>query len=105
MKRITSRNRASFFGRVSELNKYSPALNPNPEETVLTVEIPCSENDDKWNMSDDELGELCSKELQRFGILKTPVTGTKVLASTKSGMFIQSMSWAGASASTRSISA
>lgn len=83
MKRTTSRNRAFIFGRVSELNKYSPALNPDPKETVLTVEIPCSENDDKWNMSDDELGELCASELQRFGILKTPATGTKVLCSTK----------------------
>ncbi len=72
-----------IFGRVSELNKYSPTLNPDPEETVLTLEIPCSENDDKWNMSDDELGGLCAKELQRFGILKTPATGTKVLCSTK----------------------
>jgi protoporphyrinogen oxidase len=72
-----------IFGRVSELNKYSLALNPDPEETVLTVEIPCSENDDKWNMSDDELGGLCARELQRFGILKTPATGTKVLCSTK----------------------
>ena len=68
---------------MSELNKYSPTLNPNPEETVLTVEIPCSENDDKWNMPDDELGALCASELQRFGILKTPATGTKVLCSTK----------------------
>ncbi len=72
-----------IFGRVSELHKYSPTLNPDPEETVLTVEIPCSENDDKWNMSDDELGRLCAKELERFRILKTPATGTKVLCSTK----------------------
>jgi protoporphyrinogen oxidase len=72
-----------IFGRVSELNKYSPTLNSNSEETVLTVEIPCSENDDKWNMSDDELGGLCAKELERFGILKTPARETKVLCSIK----------------------
>ena len=66
-----------LFGRVSELNKYSPALNPDPSRAVLTVEIPCSEDDAIWSMSDEQLTRRCVAGLQRFGILRQPLT-TKV---------------------------
>jgi protoporphyrinogen oxidase len=57
------------FGRVSELNKYSPLLNQAPGGSVLTVEVPCSPGDDVWEMPDDRLAGLCAQELRRLGIL------------------------------------
>jgi protoporphyrinogen oxidase len=64
-----------LFGRVSELHKYSPALNPDPDQAVLTIEIPCSLHDQVWNMTDERLAERCTAELQKVGILRRPVTG------------------------------
>jgi protoporphyrinogen oxidase len=63
------------FGRVSELNKYSPALNRDDERAVLTIEIPCSVDDAVWNMPDEQLAELCLSALQRLGILRQPAAG------------------------------
>jgi protoporphyrinogen oxidase len=60
------------FGRVSELNKYSPALNQDPDLAALTVEIPCSPGDPEWEMPEDRLAELCVAELQRLGLLRSP---------------------------------
>jgi protoporphyrinogen oxidase len=62
------------FGRVSELSKYSPHLNQLPDRTALTIEVPCSENDEVWNMTDDRLAELCIKDLQRLGLVRAPLT-------------------------------
>jgi UDP-galactopyranose mutase len=62
------------FGRVSELNKYSPALNGGHDGAVLTVEIPCSEGDPIWDMADDQLAGLCVSELRRLEILASPAT-------------------------------
>jgi protoporphyrinogen oxidase len=59
------------FGRVSELNKYSPTLNREHDGAVLTVEIPCSEGDAIWDMADDRLAGLCLAELRRLGILSS----------------------------------
>ena len=64
-----------IFGRVSELNKYSAALNTDTEEDVLTLEIPCSYDDTIWNMPDDRLTELCLSELRRMCILREQSTG------------------------------
>jgi protoporphyrinogen oxidase len=63
------------FGRVSELKKYSPLLNRDRDEAVLTVEIPCSHDDATWNMPDDRLAELCIDELRRLGILRASAKG------------------------------
>jgi protoporphyrinogen oxidase len=64
-----------LFGRVSELNKYSPLLNWRRDEAVLTVEIPCSQEDEIWNMPDDSLAELCIAEFRRLGILRPSAQG------------------------------
>jgi protoporphyrinogen oxidase len=64
-----------IFGRVSELNKYSAALNTDTEEAVLTLEIPCSYDDTIWNMPDDQLTDLCLAELRRMCILREQSTG------------------------------
>jgi protoporphyrinogen oxidase len=64
-----------LFGRVSEVNKYSPVLNANPDYTALTIEIPCSYKDEIWNMDDAMLAERCIEQLQALKILNTPAVG------------------------------
>ncbi len=71
------------FGRVSELNKYSPSLNPDPKTTLLTIEIPCSPGDETWAMGDDQLTEVCVAGLQKLGILRTPARGSVTVHSRK----------------------
>ena len=64
-----------IFGRVSEVNKYSPELNKLSDKSVLTLEIPCSDGDELWNMDDLELAKICVEELQKVNILKRDGTG------------------------------
>lgn len=59
-----------IFGRVSELNKYSPELNNLGNKTLLTIEIPCSEGNEIWNMTDEELTNKCIKDLIKVKILR-----------------------------------
>jgi protoporphyrinogen oxidase len=63
------------FGRVSELNKYSPFLNPDSGRAALAIEIPCTYGDEIWNAPDNCLAERCTKELQRMHVLRTPASG------------------------------
>jgi protoporphyrinogen oxidase len=63
------------FARVSELHKYSPDLNSDPARTVLTIEFPCTPNDNVWNMPDEQLARQCVTELEKLGILHRPATG------------------------------
>jgi len=65
------------------LNKYSPALNPDPNTSLLTIEIPCSPGDETWAMADDRLTELCVAGLQKLGILQTPARGVTTVFSRK----------------------
>ena len=43
---------------------------PDPEKTSLGAEYFVSENDDLWNMPDDELIALASKELEEIGLTR-----------------------------------
>ncbi len=63
-----------LIGRVSEISKYSPSLNPDAGHSILTIEIPCSEDDRIWNMSDSALSELCLNELKKIKILRMEVS-------------------------------
>jgi len=58
------------FGRVSELHRYSPALNSDETRTVLTVEIPCSPGDVMWSTTDEELAGQCLTALRQLGVLR-----------------------------------
>jgi protoporphyrinogen oxidase len=71
------------FGRVSDVSKYSPCLNQDPDLAALAIEIPCSYADDTWACSDEQLAERCIPALQRAGILRTPAGDTRVLCSIK----------------------
>jgi protoporphyrinogen oxidase len=65
------------FGRVSELSRYSPALNQDAERKVLTIEIPCSYGDELWEMSDESLARRCIQQLQQLQILRAPSSGSE----------------------------
>jgi len=39
---------------------------------VLTIETPCTCDDEVWNMSDDQLARHCIKQLQRLQVLRAP---------------------------------
>jgi protoporphyrinogen oxidase len=58
------------FGRVSELTRYSPALNSDDSRSALTVEIPCSPGDPMWSAPDAELANLCLKALRQLKALQ-----------------------------------
>lgn len=60
------------FGRVSEVSKYSPSLCPDPDRTLLTIEIPCSPGDETWTMADERLADVCTAGLHKLGILHSP---------------------------------
>jgi hypothetical protein len=54
------------FGRVSDLNKYSPTLNASENSFVLAAEIPCTPGDSICNAEEDELSARCLQDLKRL---------------------------------------
>ncbi len=57
------------IGRISEVNKYSPYINTGMDGAWLTIEIPASEGDYIWQMQDEELLNICMKDLLHTKIL------------------------------------
>jgi len=53
--------------RLSEPKNYSAATEPRGR-TTLCAELPCSPEDEHWNMDDDALGRLVARDLERAGI-------------------------------------
>ena len=58
-----------MIGRVSEIKKYSPKINDSISSSILTIEIPSSIKEESWSMSEDELVEVCRKDLQDMGVI------------------------------------
>ena len=56
-------------GRIQNFKNWSPAMVPDPEKTCLGMEYFCSEGDDIWEKSDEELIRLATEEIvgPRFG--------------------------------------
>ena len=51
------------------MNNFSTDLSP-ANENILTVEISCLKNSDLWNLSDDEIYDLCISSIEKDKILK-----------------------------------
>lgn len=52
-----------LFGRFHEPKNWSRDMVPDDEHTSLVLECFCSEGDEIWSMSDDEISERCVRDL------------------------------------------
>ena len=57
-------------GRIQNFNNWSPDMVPDPETTSLGLEYFCFEHDSLWEMSDQALLELASRELAGLGLVE-----------------------------------
>lgn len=58
------------LGRIQNFKNWSKEMVPNNNKTSLGLEYFCDENDDFWNMSDEELFQLASREIEKIDICK-----------------------------------
>ncbi len=67
-------------GRIQNFKNWSPHMVPNDLQTCLGLEYFCFEGDGLWQMTDEELIDLGSRELKAIGILNNAsvVDGTVV---------------------------
>ena len=57
-------------GRIQNFKNWSPYMVPDESKTSLGLEYFCTEGDDLWNMSDDELVALGTREMAQIGLLR-----------------------------------
>ena len=57
-------------GRVQNFKNWSPEMVPDPSKTFLGLEYFCNEGDELWQMSDAELIELGTQELETMGLAR-----------------------------------
>ncbi len=62
-------------GRIQNFKNWSPAMVPDASKTCLGMEYFCSEGDDIWGLSDQELIELASQEIMGLGLVNP---GTRI---------------------------
>jgi len=55
-------------GRIQNFKNWSPEMVPQPGKTCLGLEYFCFEGDGLWTMSDSDLVELGTKEIDRLGL-------------------------------------
>jgi protoporphyrinogen oxidase len=55
-------------GRIQNFKNWSPAMVPDPSKTSLGLEYFCDKGDDIWNLPDDELISLATRELRELGL-------------------------------------
>jgi protoporphyrinogen oxidase len=61
---------AYVFGRVSVPKRFDPAMQPEPGQTALTCEVPCSQGDDLWNTPADGMYGLCLDSLRNGSLIE-----------------------------------
>jgi protoporphyrinogen oxidase len=55
-------------GRIQNYRSWSPWMVPDPDKACVGLEYFCFAGDELWNMEDDELVELASRELEQLGL-------------------------------------
>jgi len=55
-------------GRIQNFRSWSPWMVPNDADASIGMEYFCFEGDELWNMSDDELVALATRELEELGL-------------------------------------
>jgi protoporphyrinogen oxidase len=58
-----------IFGRVSVPKRFDPAMQPEAGVTAITCEVPCSEDDDLWSATDEQMFDLCLASLRRGALV------------------------------------
>lgn len=56
-------------GRIQNFKNWSPAMVPDQRKTCLGMEYFCNEGDDIWQMSEAELLDLATRELDKLGLV------------------------------------
>jgi protoporphyrinogen oxidase len=57
-------------GRIQNFRSWSPWMVPNDADASIGMEYFCFEGDELWNMSDDELVALATRELEELGLAR-----------------------------------
>lgn len=57
-------------GRIQNFKNWSPDMVPDPAKTSLGLEYFCTEGDELWSRSDEELIRLAKYELERIGLCR-----------------------------------
>ena len=57
------------LGRLQNFKNWSPEMVPDPETTCLGLEYFCSQGDELWKLSDEELIRLGTRELETLGFV------------------------------------
>ncbi|MBV8051777.1 MAG: NAD(P)/FAD-dependent oxidoreductase [Acidobacteriaceae bacterium] len=55
-------------GRIQNLKNWSPAMVPDPDKTSLAMEYFVFKNDEMWNLPDEELIKLATREIVQLGL-------------------------------------
>ncbi|MDQ4082545.1 MAG: FAD-dependent oxidoreductase, partial [Actinomycetota bacterium] len=55
-------------GRIQNYRSWSPWMVPDASKACVGLEYFCFEGDELWSMSDDELVDLASRELEQLGL-------------------------------------
>ncbi len=58
-------------GRIQNFKNWSPYMVPDTKKTCLGLEYFCFEGDGLWTMSDEDLVELGTQEIERLGLAKS----------------------------------
>ena len=60
-------------GRIQNFKNWSKAMVPDPSKTCLGMEYFCNETDELWQMPNDELVKLASREVKELGLVDKDV--------------------------------
>jgi protoporphyrinogen oxidase len=57
-------------GRIQNFRSWSPWMVPDPDTACVGLEYFCFQGDHLWNMADEDLVKLATKELEQLGLVK-----------------------------------
>jgi protoporphyrinogen oxidase len=57
-------------GRIQNFRSWSPWMVPNDRDASIGMEYFCFEGDELWNMADDDLVALATREIQQLGLAR-----------------------------------
>ena len=57
-------------GRIQNFRSWSPWMVPDPSKACVGMEYFCFQGDELWNMDDDKLVELATRELETLGLVQ-----------------------------------